>query len=381
MRQALKKQGNPEYEGNSVTLLPSAREKFADMFRVIGNAERFVHLEYFIFRNDSIGGELIHLLHRKVQEGVQVRLLIDAYGNYKAPQIWTDEQLDSLRALGIKVGVFDPLHFPWIHNMLHRDHRKNVIVDGLSAYTGGMNVSDYYIHGTERTGPWRDMQVRMEGPVVDEFQRIFARIWERTTGEHLDSLAYHATPKTQGDKIVTMVNREPKLSNRQIRQSYVAALRLAQKEIRIVNPYPTLTHSVRRALKRALRRGVRMQIMVSATSDNRVTPEVVSIQMKKMMKHGAEVYYFEGGFHHSKLMTVDGEFCTIGTANLDGRSLRYDYEMNTYVFSPETTAQIDSLFRKDLQQSQLLTPENFRQRFSLKQRFIGRVFQPIKGLL
>ena len=121
--------------------------------------------------------------------------------------------------------------------------------------------------------------------------------------------------------------------------------------------------------------------MVSANSDNRITPEVVGIQMKKMMKRGAEIYYFEGGFHHSKLMTVDHEFCTVGTANLDGRSMRYDYEVNAYIFSKETTCKIDSLFDRDLHQSKILTPNNFKQRFSLKRRFIGRIFQPLKGLL
>lgn len=374
-------QGNPEYGGNSVQLLPSAREKFADMFRAIADASRFVHVEYFIFRNDSVGRELLTLLHRKAMEGVEVRLLIDAYGNYKAPSPWTKTQQDSIRSLGIRVGLFDPLRFPWISNMLHRDHRKIVIVDGLMVYTGGMNVADYYLHGTKRTGPWRDMQVRMEGPVVDEFERIFERIWGKTTKEELDTMRYRSDGKAVGDKLISVINREPSRTPRQIRQSYVAALRTARREVRIVNPYPTTTYSVRRAMRRAVKRGVCLKIMVSATSDNRITPEVVGIQMKKMMKRGAEVYYYEGGFHHSKLLTVDGEYCFVGTANLDGRSLRYDYEVNAAVFSPEVAHAIDSIFESDVEHSQLLTPQNFRKRFSFKQRLVGRLFQPLKGLL
>ena len=387
MREALLQQGNPEFRGNSVRLLPSAREKYADMFRQIAAARRFVHVEYFIFRNDSVGRQLLTLLHRKATEGVEVRLLIDAYGNYKAPNPWTKAQLDSIRSLGIQAAVFDPLRFPWIPNMLHRDHRKIVVVDGLMAYTGGMNVADYYLHGTPRTGPWRDMQVRLEGPVVDEFERIFARIWERSAGEALDSLRYARREVSQRDStadvgtVVSVVNREPRRSNRQIRQSYVAALRTARNEVRIVNPYPTTTHRVRRAMKRALKRGVRMQIMVSSSSDNRIVPEVIGIQMKKMMKRGAEVYYYEGGFHHSKLLTVDGEYCSVGTANLDGRSLRYDYEVNAVIFSPEVTQTIDSIFVCDVEHSRLLTPQNFRERFSFGRRFVGRLFQPLKGLL
>jgi len=222
---------------------------------------------------------------------------------------------------------------------------------------------------------------------VDEIERIFARIWERSAGEALDSLRYARREVSQRDStagggtVVSVVNREPRRSNRQIRQSYVAVLRTARNEVRIVNPYPTTTHSVRRAMKRALRRGVRMQIMVSSFSDNRIVPEVIGIQMKKMMKRGAEVYYYEGGFHHSKLLTVDGEYCSVGTANLDGRSLRYDYEVNAVIFSPEVTQTIDSIFVCDVEHSRLLTPQNFRERFSFGRRFVGRLFQPLKGLL
>ena len=374
----VREQGNPLYEHNEVRLLPSAKEKYADMFAAIRLARRYVHLEYFIFRQDSVGTELLDILAGKAREGVEVRLLIDAYGNYKSPCPMRREHLDSIRQRGIKVDLFDPIRFPWLPNMYHRDHRKIAVVDGLVAYTGGMNVADYYQRGTERTGEWRDMQVRLEGPVVDEFESIFAKIWEKTTNEHLDSLRYHADPQTLGGKDIVVVNREPGRLSRQMRKAFVATLDAAQRYIRIVNPYPTNTRSVSRAMKRAMKRGVRLQLMVSASSDNRVTPEVVAIQMKKMMQRGAEVYYYEGGFHHTKVMMVDDEFCTIGTANLDGRSLRYDYEVNAFVFSPETTRQLNLIFDRDLRQSQMLTPENFKERFSLRRRVVGRVFQPVK---
>ena len=379
-REALLAQGNPCYEGNEVVLLPSAKEKYADLFATISKARRYVHLEYFIFRNDSVGSELLDLLARKAEEGVEIRLLIDAYGNYKSPHPMRDADLDSISRRGISVALFDPIHFPWIQNMYHRDHRKIVVVDGLVAYTGGMNVADYYQRGTERTGEWRDMQVRIEGPVVDEFERIFSRIWGRTTHEVLDSLKYHEDAVTVGEKEIVVVNREPGKLSKKMRQAFVATIDAAQHDIRIVNPYPTNTRSVSRAMKRALRRGVRLQLMVSAASDNKVTPEVVAIQMKKMMGRGAEVYYYEGGFHHTKVMMVDGEFCTVGTTNLDGRSLRYDYEVNAFVFSGETTHQLNEIFERDLRHCQILTPLNFKERFSLKRRIVGRLFQPVKNV-
>ena len=376
----LTEQGNPLYGQNEVKLLPSAREKYADMFAAISQARHFVHIEYFIFRNDSVGTVLFDILKRKAEEGVEVRVLIDGYGNYKSPHPMRREHLDAIRQHGIQVEIFDPIRFPWITNMYHRDHRKIVVVDGLVAYTGGMNVADYYQNGTERTGEWRDMQVRLEGPVVDEFESIFAKIWERATGERLDSTAYHREPTTAGDKDIVVVNREPGKMSRKMRKAYVATIEAARHNIRIVNPYPTNTRSVSRAMKHALDRGIRMQLMVSAASDNKITPEVVAIQMKKFMNRGAEVYYYEGGFHHTKVMMVDNEFCTVGTANIDGRSFRYDYEVNAFIFSRETTRELNEIFDKDLEHSQLLTPQNFKQRFSRKQRFIGRIFQPVKNI-
>lgn len=380
LRQALLKDGNAEYEGNIVTLLPSAREKYADMFAFIEKAERYVHLEYFIFHDDSIGTALLHLLRRKVEEGLEVRLIVDAYGNYKAEKPMRVSKLDSIRSMGIDIRLFDPIRFPWLPNMLHRDHRKIVVVDGKVAYTGGMNIADYYMKGTERTGQWRDMQVRLEGPVVAEFESIFANIWKHVTGELLDSLKYAGQPII-GDVPLSVVNREPGRLSKRMRRAFVSALDAAQREVRIVNPYPTNTRSVRRALKRTLRRGVRLQIMVSASMDNRLTPEVVAIEMKKLMKRGGEIYYYEGGFHHTKVMMVDDELCTIGTANFDGRSLRYDYEVNIFAFSPEVTKRLNDIFDLDLEHSFLLTPESFKKHFSLKRRVTGRVFQPIKGLL
>lgn len=392
LRIALKEQGNPEFADCDVRLLPSGKEKFEDMFAAIENAQRFVHLEYFVFRTDSIGMALLQLLEKKAKEGVEVRVLIDAYGNYKSPYPLSEGQLNLIRQSGVKIALFDPLRFPWLPNMYHRDHRKIVVVDGECVYTGGMNVADYYLHGTERTGKWRDMQVCLSGSVVDEYHRVFAKIWERTTGESLDLTQYKALPKTEADDsadqptdaekaTVCVVNREPGKLSRQMRRAIVAALDMAQHEVRIVNPYPTSTRSVTHAMSRAMKRGVRLQLMVSANMDNRITPEVVAIQMKKMMRRGAEIYYFEGGFHHTKVMTIDRECCNIGTANLDGRSLRYDYEINAFIFSPATTNQLNAIFDSDLQQSQILTPQNFKKRFSLKQRITGRFFRTIKCLL
>ena len=151
---------------NSVVLLMSGQEKFDDMFEAIRQAKSSVHLEYFNFRNDSIAHLLFDLLAEKAKEGVEVRALFDGFGNDSNNQPLKKEHLAAIRATGVEIYEFDPVRFPWINHVFSRDHRKIVVIDGKVAYTGGMNVADYYINGTEVVGEWRDMHCRIEGEEV-----------------------------------------------------------------------------------------------------------------------------------------------------------------------------------------------------------------------
>ncbi len=380
LRQQLLEQGNPEYHGNRITLLPSAQEKYEHLFRAISQAQHYVHLEYFKLLNDSVGNCLMRLLEQKAREGVEVRVLVDDLANRRASRSWNRHKMDSLCSVGVHIDTFDPFLFPWFHHVYHRDHRKIVVVDGRMAYTGGMNIGDYYLKGTPRSGPWRDMHLCLEGPVVSEFQSIFARMWQHVTGESLDSLKYHCAMPAPDSILVSVVNREPGRLSKRMRRAFVAAIDGAQGEIRIVNPYLTNVRSVRRAMHRALKRGVRLRIMVSGTSDVKITPDVVAIEMKKFMDKGAEVYYYDAGFHHSKVMTIDGTHCTVGTTNIDGRSMLFDYEINAFIFDAAITARLNRIFDDDLRHSELLTPENFKQRFSRCRRATGRLFTPVRSV-
>lgn len=379
-RRTLQAQGNPEFHGNHVELLPAASEKYDRMFKSIQEAEHFVHVEYFSVTHDSVGTKFMSLLEQKAREGVEVRLIIDAYGNRKSRYPMSKARMRSLTEAGVKWAFFDPIKFPWFNHVRHRDHRKIVVVDGREAFTGGMNVAQYYITGTKRSGLWRDMHICLTGSVVDEYERIFEKIWHKETKEVLDTMCYRNAWQNAGSSVISVVNREPGRSSKTMRKAYVAALDAAKREVRIVNPYPTNVKSVRRAIKRAAERGVVVKIMVSGSSDVSMTPDVVAIEMKKLLKHGCQIYYYDGGFHHTKVMTVDGEYCTIGTANLDGRSMLFDYEVNAFVFDAALTAQLDSIFDEDLKQSQLLTPENFKQRFSLGHRIVGRMLVPVRSV-
>ena len=348
----------------------SGEAKFADMFDAIRKAKSSVHLEYFNFRNDSIASLLFDLLRDKRKEGVEIRAMFDGFGNDSNNQPLKKKHLKKLHEDSINIVEYDPIRFPWVNHIWPRDHRKIVVIDGEIAYTGGMNVADYYIVGTEQVGEWRDMHCRLEGPVVNDLQRIFARIWKKATKEAIDDAKYYRG-KPAGDKMIGIINREPRVTNALIRKFYVKAIDDAQDSIKLINPYFTLIPCVKKALKRAIKRGVKLEIMVSAKSDIPLTPDVVYRNAHKMMKLGAEVWLYQPGFHHSKIMMVDGRFCTVGSTNLDARSLRFDFEENALIVDRETTKELDAMFDRDKLKSVRLTEEEWDRFRNGWQKFRG----------
>ena len=371
-------------DDNSVTLLFSGQEKFDDMFAAIRQAHQSVHLEYFNFRNDSIASMLFDILREKRKEGVEVRALFDGFGNDSNNQPLKKVHVQALRNDSVDIYEFDPIRFPWVNHIWPRDHRKIVVIDGNVAYTGGMNVADYYIKGTEQVGAWRDMHCRIEGSAVNDLQDIFVRTWHKVTGEQLTDPKYFRatdsveisglkpdTTSTCAHKLVGIVNREPHTTNDVMRYFYVNAINDAHDSIRIINPYFTLIPSVNKALKRAIKRGVKVELMISAKSDIPLTPDCAFYNMHKMMKRGAHVWLYQPGFHHSKIMMVDGRFCTVGSTNLDARSLRFDYEENAVIIDRETTLELDQMFDHDKLQSVYLTPESWDEFRTCWQKFRG----------
>lgn len=381
----LREEGIRFSDNNSVTLLMSGQEKFDDMFCAIRQARSSVHLEYFNFRNDSIASLLFDLLAEKAKEGVEVRALFDGFGNDSNNQPLLKKHIKAIRKRGIEIYEFDPIRFPWINHVLHRDHRKIVVIDGQIAYTGGMNVADYYIKGTPQVGEWRDMHCRIDGDEVNTLQAIFLRIWNKTARQNVHGAKYFRgirggyyfhdlkpdTCCTAGHKMVGIINREPRTSNKIIRQFYFNAINDAKDSIKLVNPYLTLTGKLKRALKRAVKRGVKVEVMVSAKSDIPLTPDCVFYNVHKLMKHGVDVYIYEPGFHHTKIIMVDGLFCTVGSANLNSRSLRFDYEENAVIIDPCTTAELSHMFDHDKTRSFKLTPEKWKEFRTGWQKFVG----------
>lgn len=381
----LRSEGVSFSKNNTVTLLLTGQEKFDDLFMAIKQAKSSIHLEYFNFRNDSIANQLFNLLADKVKEGVEVRALFDAFGNMSNNKPLRKKELKSLRERGIEIYEFDPIRFPWVNHVFARDHRKIVVIDGSIAYTGGMNVADYYINGTKVVGEWHDMHCRIEGDEVNTLQKIFIKAWNKVTKQHLSGAKYYRgdRPNTTfvdlkrpavdslNNMMVGIINREPRTSNAIIRKFYTTAIDVAKDSIQIINPYFTLNRAIKKAIKRAVKRGVKVDIMLSVRSDIPLTPDCGFYNAHQLMKRGCNIWMYMPGFHHTKVIMVDGLFCTVGSANLNSRSLNFDYEANAVIVNKEVTQELCNLFNAEKKESFLLTPKKWNEMRTPWKKFVG----------
>lgn len=368
--QYLKSEGVPYTANNRITILNGAQVKFDSLFKDIKEAKHHIHLEYFNFRNDSINEVLLSLLAQKVKEGVEVRAMFDAFGNLSNNQPLKKKDLKAIKDAGIEIVKVDPVTFPWINHMFSRDHRKIVVIDGKIAYTGGINVADYYLEGIEGVGEWRDMHSKVEGEAVAELQKIFIDMWQQETGEHIEGEAYYPSPEEEGSAEIAIVDRWPHKTPSRMRDAYANAINSAKDSIIMISPYFVPLRNVRTALEKAIDDGVKVTLVLSEKGDLPMIPDGVWRVAYQLMERGAEVYMYTGGFNHSKVMCVDGTFCTIGSANMNSRSLIYDYETNLFVFGKEDTDELYHYIDLDKQKSYKLTREIYKKR-SCWRRFCG----------
>jgi cardiolipin synthase len=379
----LAQDGRPSVAVSDVEIITSGKDKYNMLMSDLICAKESIHMEYFHFGIDKSSRKIRQVLMEKARQGVKVRFINENIANWPIPNIY----FNSMRKAGVEVVNFSDSKFSLLRFLLtlsYRDHRKIVVIDGRIAYTGGMNVADYYIKGTEQVGEWRDMHCRIEGDAVNDLQSIFLRIWNRATKQQVSGAKYFRggtltkfsglkpdTTATKGRKMVGIINREPGITPKIMRTFYINAINQAQDSIHIINPYFTLIPTVTRALTRAIRRGVKVEIMLSSKSDIPLTPDCALYQARKLQKRGAIVWLYKPGFHHSKIMMVDGRYCTVGSTNLDARSLKCDFEENAVIVDKNTTQELDDMFWRDKQQSFQLTDETWDEFRTGWQKFRG----------
>lgn len=357
-------------DSNKVDILNGGVVKFEHLLEDISKARHHIHLEYFNFRNDSINAVVIEALAQAAERGVKVRAMFDAFGNMSNNRPLKKEHLRKIREKGIEIVKFDPITFPWINHAYHRDHRKIVVIDGTIGYTGGINVADYYVNGLEGVGKWRDIHSRVEGEAVAHLQNIFLAMWNRETGQNVGGNEYYPAALKSDDARIAVVDRWPTRNAENMRRVYANAIYAAKDSVHIINPYFIPTYIVRGAMRDALKNGVHVEIMLSSKSDIPFTPDVALYTAYKLMKKGAVVYLYDGGFNHAKVMSVDGRFCTVGSTNLNSRSLCYDYECNLFIFDKDDTEELLTHYRRDKKEAFRLTREYWKSR-PLFNRFCG----------
>ncbi len=336
--------------GNRVLLLPHGGDFFPELFAAIGAAQRSIHIEFYIIRNDATGALFAQALLAAAGRGVQVLLIYDAFGCFDAP----DSYFQHLKRAGIHCLPFNPPAFSKPHWLDIRDHRKQVIIDGQTVFLGGLNVGDEYSGFGESLTRWRDVGIRLDGPTARELQRLFLQTWEEEAGHPLavDAVTVTADPVVQGTADVIIIDGRPHQNRPVIRNAFRVAMSGAEHRIRIITPYFVPGPRVVRSLLRAVRRGVQVEIILPSISDVPLVQMMSRAYLKPLLEAGVEIYQRQGTILHAKVMLVDGRWVTLGSANLDFRSFHRNYEINVIIDSEEFGRQVDTLFNEELAKSQ-----------------------------
>lgn len=347
---------NPLVLGNKLTLLQDGPATYQAMFAAIRNAKDHINLETYIFEDGDIGNEFAELLLAKQAQGVQVNIIYDSVGSLKTPQSF----FERLKAAGIRVLEFNPVNplknqkKEWSLN--NRDHRKLLIVDGQMAFLGGINISETYSSGSSsrsirsnsaQEAGWRDTHLQIQGPVVADFQMLYMDTWTRQKGPALDDRKYFPPLGKQGDEIVRAIGSRADAPFSQIYLTLLSAMEHAERSIYMTNAYFVPDPQLLTALKNAAKRGVDVQFILPSKTDSWVVFHAGRSHYSDLLDAGIAIYERQGAILHSKTVTIDGVWSTIGSTNLDWRSFLHNDELNAVVLGRDFAQQMEAMFAKD----------------------------------
>lgn len=361
---------------NKVSILNNGKAKFKELFKAVEEAESSIHLEYYIFENDRVGRRLTELLARKAAEGVEVRLIYDDVGSWSVKR----RHARRMRKMGIDAQPFLPVKFPWLSNKInYRNHRKIVVIDGKTGFTGGINIAERYLKGT-RFGPWRDTHLKIEGDAVNMMQAIFATDWYFTASrELLFDEKYYPKTRIRTRSPIQIASSGPDSDWASIMQAYFAAINKAKRSIYVTTPYFMPNQAILTALKVAALSGIDVRIILPSKSDSRVVYWASRSYICELLDAGIKVYFYRKGFNHSKLLIIDGVFCSVGSANMDYRSFEDNFEVAAIMYDPRVAEELTRYFMRDIENSTLITPEMWESRSNLQSAYesLARLFSPL----
>lgn len=378
---------SPIFSNNEIFIYNNGGEKFASLKTELLKAEHHIHLEYFIVKNDNIGNEIKDILINKAKAGVRVIFIIDRVGSIKLKH----DYIKQLREAGVDVVYYSYFLAPLLRTLNtqinYRNHRKIAIIDGKVGFLGGMNIGDEYL-GKGKLGFWRDTHIMVKGDFVLGLQALFLDDYmniKRINGSNkffLDQAdKYYPEINWDKGKIMQLVHSGPDSEVPSILQCILKMISMAEKSIYIVTPYFIPTESLMDALKVAALGGVEIKILFPGRFDHYVVYQASQTYLKELIKYGAKVYFYDkDSFVHSKIITIDDEISSVGTANMDIRSYMLNYEVNTVIYDKEITVQLNRDFEEDLKSSVLITNEYF-DRMPIYLRFIQSLARVISYLL
>ncbi len=362
--------------GNRAEVFIDTEHSYAQMEKAIVEARHHVHMMSYIFRPDVAGQRFRDLLVAKAKEGVSVRLLVDAVGSHGLKNSFVRPILEAGGQFARFMPVI-PFH-PTLRPNL-RNHRKILVTDGRIGFAGGLNIGDEYRGRKKRFSPWRDTHMRVEGPVVWRLQEVFAEDWFFATGEDLVKPEHFPELPAVGDELVQVVESGPDRSNDVIHAVFFTAITAARKNVFITTPYFIPDPAVLLALKTAAWRGVDVQILVPGRSDLPLIKWAGRSFYRELLAAGVRIFEHRPGMLHAKTMVVDGHWATVGSANMDIRSFRLNFEINLLISGTTVASRLEEIFLADTQSAEELSLLKMAQE-SRAQKFlesICRVLSPV----
>ena len=348
--------GFPVYENTAAKFFPLGEDMFEQLMEELKAAKHFIFMEYFIIDRGYMWDSILEVLRQKAAEGVEVRVMYDGMCclmllPYHYPQ--------KLENMGIRCQMFSPIKPVLSTHQNYRDHRKVTVIDGHTAFTGGVNLADEYINRKERFGHWKDTAIMIKGDAVKSFTMMFLQMWNVTEKEpEYEKYLQKAEKGSQAKGFVLPYGDSPFDEEPVGETVYMDILNRAKKYVHIMTPYLIIDQSMITALTFAAKRGVDVKLILPHIPDKKFAFALAKSHYKELLKAGVRIYEYTPGFVHAKIFTSDDEKAVVGTINLDYRSLYLHFECAAFLYQVEEIAEIEKDFQRTLEKCQEVTPEN-----------------------
>lgn len=367
---------SPPTVGNEISLLKDGKTTFDSIFQALDAARLHIHIQYYIFEEGELAQELMVLFRQKIREGVKIRMIYDSIGSYSLSKSFVAQ----LQDMGVEVFAFLPFRFgKFLTSLNYRNHRKIIVIDGVVAFTGGINVSDKYLKGDERLGMWHDMHLKLEGEAAAQLDAIFLSDWFMVTQENLVPETQSVTGKKEDNKVVQIAHSGPDDEFPTIEQAFLSIIGEAEDYVYITNPYVIPSQEILHTLQIAALSGVDIRLLVSKKSDSRLVNWSVRSFFEPLLKAGVRIFLFPEGFLHSKIIISDDDISSVGTANIDVRSFEYNYEVTALIYDKDFATLLKSDFLEECLNSVELEYEAHLARPWAHKLYegIARIFAPV----